>query len=56
VNVRRQIGHLYQGGWGASEYLAILLGLLAVWTGADAVLAFVREHHDEFSWALMVPF
>lgn len=49
-------GPVRQHGWGASEYLAILLGLLAVWTGAEAILEFVREHHDEFSWALMIPF
>lgn len=45
-----------QRGWGATEYLAVLLGLLAAWRGAQAVLALVREHHDEFSWALMIPF
>lgn len=45
-----------QRGWGAGEYLAILLGLMAVWRGAQAVLTLLREHHDEFSWVLMIPF
>ena len=45
-----------QRGWGMTEYLAILLGLMAVWRGAQAVLALVQQHHDEFSWALMIPF
>lgn len=45
-----------QRGWGASEYLSVLLGLMVVWWGADRVLMFVQEHHDEFVWALMLPF
>ena len=45
-----------QRGWGAAEYLAILLGLLGVWRGTQAVLMMVREYHDEFSWVLMIPF
>jgi hypothetical protein len=44
------------GGWGISEYLAVLMGLMVVWEGAQAVLALLREHHNEFSWALMIPF
>ena len=45
-----------QQGWGTSEYLSVLLGLIVVWQGAQAVLTLLREHHDEFSWALMIPF
>lgn len=45
-----------QRGWAAAEYLAVLLGLMAVWQGAPAVLRLIREYHSEFSWALMVPF
>jgi hypothetical protein len=45
-----------QRGWGTSEYLAVLMGLMVVWEGAQAVLALMREHHNEFSWALMIPF
>jgi hypothetical protein len=45
-----------QGGWGATEYLAVLLGLMGVWRGAEAVLALVQEHHREFSWALSIPY
>lgn len=45
-----------QRGWGASEYLAILVGLMTVWQGTQALLALVKQHHDEFSWALMMPF
>jgi hypothetical protein len=45
-----------QQGWGAAEYLAILLGLIGVWRGAHAVLVMVHEYHDEFSWVLMIPF
>jgi hypothetical protein len=43
-------------GWGIAEYLAVLLGVMAVWRGAQAVLTLLREHHDEFSWVLMLPF
>jgi len=46
---------LRQQGWGTSEYLAVLLGLMAVWKGAQLVLALVQRHHDEFSWVLMLP-
>ena len=46
----------HQCGWGTVEYLAVLLGLMVMWRGAQAVLTLVREHHDEFSWALMMPF
>jgi hypothetical protein len=45
-----------QSGWGTAEYLAILAGLMVVWRGAQAALALLVEHHDEFSWALMIPF
>jgi hypothetical protein len=45
-----------QGGWGASEYLSVLVGLMVVWWGAQEVLTLTREHHDEFTWALMMPF
>jgi hypothetical protein len=45
-----------QRGWGATEYLAVLLGLIGVWRGGQAMLALIREHHDEFAWALMMPF
>ena len=44
-----------QRGWGASEYLSVLLGLMVVWWGAQRVLTLVQEHHDEFTWALMMP-
>jgi hypothetical protein len=44
-----------ESGWGASEYLSVLLGLMVVWWGAQQVLAFIQEHHDEFTWALMMP-
>ncbi|GEM_PF-1262510 len=43
-------------GWGTTEYLAVLLGLVAAWRGAQTLLALIREHHDEFAWALTVPF
>lgn len=47
---------LHQSGWGTAEYLAILTGLVVVWRGGQVVLQLLREHHDEFSWALMIPF
>lgn len=46
----------HQRGWGASEYLSVLSGLMVVWWGAQQVLDLVQEHHDEFTWALMMPF
>lgn len=45
-----------QRGWGMSEYLAVLMGLMVVWRGAEAVLSMVQEHHDRFSWALTIPY
>jgi hypothetical protein len=45
-----------QRGWGASEYLSVLVGLMIVWRGAQTVLALVQEHHDRFIWALMMPY
>ena len=45
-----------QRGWGATEYLAVLLSLMVIWNTGQAVLTLIREHHDEFSWALMIPF
>lgn len=52
----RRLIHVRQGGWGTSEYLAVLLGLMAVWSGAQALLVLARQHHDKFSWALTIPF
>lgn len=51
MNCRRD-----QRGWGTAEYLAILVGLMVLWRGAQAVLQLLVEHQDEFSWALMIPF
>ena len=45
-----------QRGWGATEYIAILLSLTVVWNISQAMLTLIREHHDEFSWALVMPF
>ncbi|HEU4654722.1 MAG TPA: hypothetical protein VFS47_12095 [Steroidobacteraceae bacterium] len=45
-----------QRGWGAAEYLAVLLGLMGVWRGAQGVLTLVQEHHREFSWVLSLPY
>lgn len=45
-----------QRGWGSAEYVAILAGLMVLWRGSQAMLALLVEHHDEFSWALMIPF
>lgn len=43
-------------GSAISEYLAVLVGLIVVWRGAQMALNLLREHHEEFSWALMIPF
>ncbi len=45
-----------QRGSVLTEYIAVLLGLLIVWTGLERVLGFIREHNTEFSSALQVPF
>lgn len=45
-----------QRGWGTSEYVAVLLGLMAVWQGAQLMLRLLQRHHDAFSQALMIPF
>jgi hypothetical protein len=50
MNARRQ------RGWGMTEYLAVLLGLIAIWNGAPAVMRLIQQHYAEFSWALMIPF
>jgi hypothetical protein len=55
--IMRQAGiRARQRGWGAAEYLAVLAGLMIAWRGARAALSLFAEYHDEFSWALMVPF
>ena len=43
-------------GWSSAEYLAVLAGLMVLWRGAREVLRLLAEHHDEFSWTLMIPF
>jgi hypothetical protein len=45
-----------QAGWSSAEYVAILAGLMVIWRGTQLMLALLAEHHDEFSWALMIPF
>jgi hypothetical protein len=45
-----------QRGWSSAEYLAILAGLMVLWRGSQTMLALLTEHHDEFSWTLMIPF
>jgi len=42
-------------GWSSAEYLAVLAGLMVLWRGALEVLRRLAEHHDEFSWMLMIP-
>lgn len=44
------------GGWSSAEYLAVLAGLMMLWRGAHELLRLLVEHHDEFSWTLMIPF
>lgn len=46
----------FQRGWSTAEYIAILAGLMVLWRGSQTVLQLMVEHHDEFSWALMIPF
>ncbi|MFL6551146.1 MAG: hypothetical protein ACJ8OJ_20815 [Povalibacter sp.] len=53
---KRTSARTQQRGWGVTEYLAVLLGLMTLWRGAQAVLTLVQQHHSEFSWALMMPF
>ena len=53
---KRTSSRARQRGWGASEYLSVLVGLMVVWRGAEAVLALIQEHHDKFTWALMIPY
>jgi hypothetical protein len=43
-------------GWSSAEYLAVLAGLMVLWRGARELLRLLAEHHDEFSWMLMIPF
>ncbi|HEY0684431.1 MAG TPA: hypothetical protein VGD45_18995 [Steroidobacter sp.] len=40
----------------SAEYVAILAGLMVLWRGSRALLELLAEHHDEFTWALMIPF
>lgn len=54
--MERSPRHRSARGWATAEYLAVLLGVMSMWRGTQAVLALVREHHDEFSWVLMMPF
>jgi len=49
-------GRRVNGGWSSAEYLAVLAGLMVLWRGAREVLRLLAEHHDEFSWTLMIPF
>lgn len=49
-------GRTAHRGWSSAEYLAVLAGLMVLWRGAHAVLRLLAEHHDEFSWMLMIPF
>ena len=50
----RRVGS--QRGWSTTEYIAILAGLMVLWQGSQLLLERLAEHHDEFSWALMIPF
>lgn len=43
-------------GWSSAEYLAVLAGLMVLWRSVREVLRLLVEHHDEFSWTLMIPF
>ena len=49
-------GRRKNGGWSSAEYLAVLAGLMVLWRGARELLRLLAEHHDEFSWTLMIPF
>ena len=45
-----------QRGSVLTEYIVVLLGFAVVWTTIDFVIDNIREHHDEFSTALQLPF
>ncbi len=51
--MRRRSSNL---GWSSAEYLAVLAGLMVLRRGAREVVRHLAEHHDEFSWTLMIPF
>ncbi|MET0534240.1 MAG: hypothetical protein ABW171_08450 [Steroidobacter sp.] len=45
------------GGWGTAEYVIVMFfGTIGIWRGAQLALTLIREHHREFSWALILPF
>lgn len=53
---RRRAFEPLQRGSILTEYIAVLLGMVVIWLGIEALLNLIQEHHDEFSWALQLPF
>ena len=44
-------------GWGAAEYVLLMFfATIAFLRGLQFALQMIREHHQEFSWALLLPF
>jgi len=45
----------HQAGVSTTEFIAVLVGLIAAWQGIDLVLNLLSEHGKEFSWAAGLP-
>ena len=44
-----------QLGWASSEYLAVLIGLMAIWRASQAMLYQLQRSQADFLWTLMIP-
>ena len=45
-----------QRGSVLTEYIVVMLAMVVVWLTVYAVIELIQEHHEEFSWALQLPF
>ena len=46
----------WQRGSVLTEYIVVMLAMVVVWLTVYAVLELLQEHHEEYSWALQLPF
>jgi len=43
-------------GWGTTEYLAVLVGLMTVWYATQVTIERLQRKHADFLWTLMLPY
>ena len=52
----KKYGNKTQRGQSMIEYIAVVLGLIVLWSVFDTVKDGMTQHHDKYVWSISQPF